>query len=362
MINRGPSAYSDLVTLNDGKIGVLYEWGNTSNYEEIRFTTFTEEWLDDPTVMQLDFDEQTSGTAPSTSHYLLDSRGYGLDGTASNGPTYVEGDPRYANGAALRFTGGTDEVRIDDINNSILDFEAEDSFTLEAVFKTSAHSGTTANESGPLLSKDIGSGLPSYFLRIQDSRVRFLISDNDALSSLYSDVEVNDGEWHHVAAVRDVDAGTISLYIDYEFAGSVADNTTGDFGNASDLLIGSFNDSSGTTNKQFVGDIDFVRISQAALNTLEFVQPYNLVGDLDGDGFVGLSDLDIILGSWNQGVPAGDPPDPSGDGFVGLDDLDIVLGNWNASTPASENLVPEPASVICMFAVTGLLMHRRSGS
>jgi Domain of unknown function (DUF4434) len=71
-----------------------------------------------------------------------------------------------------------------------------------------------------------------------------------------------------------------------------------------------------------------------------------LAGDLDGDGFVGIADLNIVLGAWNQGVPPGDPlADPSGDGFVGIEDLNIVLGNWNAGTPPPA-VVPEPAGVV----------------
>ncbi len=72
-------------------------------------------------------------------------------------------------------------------------------------------------------------------------------------------------------------------------------------------------------------------------------------GDLDGDGFVGLSDLDIILNNWNLNVPPGDPlADPTGDNFVGLADLDIVLNNWNAGTPpaaASEATASEQEAV-----------------
>ncbi|GAB4186199.1 MAG: hypothetical protein Kow00105_00670 [Phycisphaeraceae bacterium] len=66
---------------------------------------------------------------------------------------------------------------------------------------------------------------------------------------------------------------------------------------------------------------------------LDVVGP--LVGDLDGDSFVGLSDLQIVLTHFNHNVPAGDLTlgDPSGDGMVGLDDLTIVLGNWNAGYP-----------------------------
>jgi len=78
-------------------------------------------------------------------------------------------------------------------------------------------------------------------------------------------------------------------------------------------------------------------------------------GDLDGDGFVGLADLDIVLGDWNQSVPPADPlADPSGDGFVGLDDLDTVLNNWNAGTPPTTGApVPEPSGLLLLAAGAG---------
>lgn len=64
-------------------------------------------------------------------------------------------------------------------------------------------------------------------------------------------------------------------------------------------------------------------------------EPPSLAGDLNGDGFVGIADLNIVLGRWNQTVPVGDKSqgDPSCDGYVGISDLNIVLGNWNAGTP-----------------------------
>jgi PEP-CTERM motif len=85
-----------------------------------------------------------------------------------------------------------------------------------------------------------------------------------------------------------------------------------------------------------------------------------LVGDLDGDGFVGIADLNIVLGNWNQNVPPGDPlADPSGDGFVGIEDLNTVLGNWNAGTPpASGVAVPEPAT-LGLLGLGGVMMMRR---
>jgi len=85
-----------------------------------------------------------------------------------------------------------------------------------------------------------------------------------------------------------------------------------------------------------------------------------LPGDLNGDGFVGLDDLDIVLGNWNLNVPPANPDaDPSGDGFVGLDDLDIVLNNWNTGTPPSgSNSIPEPASCL-LLATAGLILANR---
>ena len=90
-----------------------------------------------------------------------------------------------------------------------------------------------------------------------------------------------------------------------------------------------------------------------------------LVGDLDGDGFVGISDLNTILGNWNLSVPTGDflLGDPTGDGFVGIEDLNTVLGNWNAGTPPPAEvfaLVPEPCA-LSLIGITGfsVLSRRR---
>ena len=73
-----------------------------------------------------------------------------------------------------------------------------------------------------------------------------------------------------------------------------------------------------------------------------------IAGDLNGDGFVGIADLNLVLGAWNQAVPPGDPlADPSGDGFVGIADLNTVLGSWNSGTPPG-TVVPEPGAVVLL--------------
>ncbi|MEZ6191447.1 MAG: hypothetical protein R3C45_09175 [Phycisphaerales bacterium] len=111
--------------------------------------------------------------------------------------------------------------------------------------------------------------------------------------------------------------------------------------------------------------IDFVSLSDGP-NAYEEVTGVPLVesldGDLNGDGFVGITDLNIVLGVWNQNVTPGDllAGDPSGDGFVGIDDLNTVLGNWNAGVPpTASEAVPEPTTLTCL-AIGSLLMMRHS--
>lgn len=101
-------------------------------------------------------------------------------------------------------------------------------------------------------------------------------------------------------------------------------------------------------------------IEVAVLNDLGYQFVTELQGDLDSDGFVGITDLNIVLSNWNLSVPPGDlTADPSGDGFVGIEDLNIVLGNWNAGTPPSTP-IPEPGVLAVMgVASFGLLRRRR---
>jgi hypothetical protein len=87
-----------------------------------------------------------------------------------------------------------------------------------------------------------------------------------------------------------------------------------------------------------------------------------LEGDLDADGFVGITDLNLVLQFWNDITQDNHPADPSGDNFVGIEDLNIVLRNWNAGTPpASGAPVPEPAGAIIFLAGGGLFLGGHDG-
>lgn len=116
------------------------------------------------------------------------------------------------------------------------------------------------------------------------------------------------------------------------------------------------------TGASIGGGLAFDVIYSATDVTLQVINA-TLAGDLNGDGFVGIADLDIVLGNWNLNVPPANPlADPSGDGFVGIADLDIVLGNWNAGTPPSGETanIPEPstACIGLLLWLTGMGRHR----
>jgi MYXO-CTERM domain-containing protein len=122
--------------------------------------------------------------------------------------------------------------------------------------------------------------------------------------------------------------------------GAVADTQEATFildrGLAGDLYVGAF-DVSGEvvidTNDIYPGVTVFPEVQITAV-TLTVDGQLCTGGDLNCDGFVGIAELNIVLGNWNLNVPPADPlADSSGDGYVGIEDLSAVLGAWNAGTP-----------------------------
>lgn len=108
----------------------------------------------------------------------------------------------------------------------------------------------------------------------------------------------------------------------------------------------------------YIDDI-YLETNSGALNLRN---PLRLHGDLDNDGFVGISDLNLVLTYWNQTVPPADPAaDPSGDGFVGIEDLNEVLPWWNWGTPPAGNMnIPEPSILSILFLAGVGIAGRRT--
>jgi hypothetical protein len=106
---------------------------------------------------------------------------------------------------------------------------------------------------------------------------------------------------------------------------------------------------SGKEFDEWTGDVATVADPSAAATTItmpasdaEVTATYSavappLLGDLNGDGFVGQGDLNIVLSQWGKGAPPHDPitdprADANHDNFVGQGDLNIVLADWGKGT------------------------------
>ena len=66
-------------------------------------------------------------------------------------------------------------------------------------------------------------------------------------------------------------------------------------------------------------------------------------GDLNGDGYVGSEDLDIVRSNWGRDVSPGNSVagDADGDGYVGAGDLDIVRAYWGTRDLKAAGVSPD---------------------
>jgi hypothetical protein len=224
------------------------------------------------------FAEKPPGSGTVNTERLLDSSPNGRDafaGGGANAPDYVYGSPDYANGSALTFTGNRDAAIFRDGFNSFagggppagsdINFGQNDDFTIQALIRVP----DGLSQVGAICSKDVASNSPSWWLRVNGSVLQAIVDDSDpgGIGLVTGSIPINDGEWHHVAFVRDAVMDTVRLYVDYGFDTAALDTTTLGQANGNDIRIGEFNNG----GRQFIGDIDFVRISEGALVPDQFL-------------------------------------------------------------------------------------------
>lgn len=288
LVHEGPSAYSDMTRLNDNRMGLLFEKGGASPYETITFTRFNETWLDEPPppaeapgAALWNIEETPPGQNASTAAGAIRDvhpAGNLLDLTAAAAFPAIAGAPAFGNGRALSFSANGGLRIYDSESANRFDFGPTHSFTIEVVCRIP--NGST--QVGALVAKDLGPTSPSWWLRVENGKARFLVSDNSTERVFYSTANINDGQWHHIAAVRDATDPAnkqLRLFIDGQPSGTLADTTTGTFANGNALWIGRFN--SGSRN--LTGEIDLVRITPAALSPSDFVAAATQF-DADADG------------------------------------------------------------------------------
>ncbi|MEV4018151.1 sialidase family protein [Nonomuraea angiospora] len=186
----GPSAYSDMVRLDGDEAALMYEAGNITPYEQIRFARFNEAYLETP-----------NGTPP------------GVPGPPAPGPTTPDESPyrnqAYVRGGAQttdgRFGNGLALDRVDDrvevpFNGSI-DLGAKD-FTLTSWIRYSEQTGAHAILWFHRVNR--GTNPPALWLRAEpaSNRIRAVLSVDRFNVTVQSPSAYNDGQWHFVVLQR----------------------------------------------------------------------------------------------------------------------------------------------------------------
>jgi BNR repeat-like domain/Concanavalin A-like lectin/glucanases superfamily len=201
VIHWGPSAYSDLVEIDDGVVGLAYEAGDFSPYESIRFARLNEAFLDTPnqTPPNLPGPPEPGPTTPDTA-------------PRSDVTAYVRGGAELSDGrtgSALAFDGSDDHLELPLTRSTDL---AADNFTWATWLKYSATSGNHAL----VWAHKIGPGTtPGAWLRAEPGSNRIRASLGTGWSNartVSSRVAYNDDQWHHVVFRRSDD--WLTLYVD----------------------------------------------------------------------------------------------------------------------------------------------------
>lgn len=225
------------------------------------------------------FNEKVPGNASdATTNAIIDASGNGHHATTALPLNYVAGSSAYSSGSAFTFTLNSDNVVVPDPAGAF-NFTPAQSITFEALIRTY---NIGQDSIGAILSKqDTTPGEPGeWWWRINaNGRQQFWIDDVQTGSRNVSGSKtLNDGQWHHVAAVYDATAQQVRVYVDYALDGTAAAvyGTSGTIGNAQDLWIGAFQ----SGPRQFDGDMDFVRISLGALDPANFVLPNTFIANL----------------------------------------------------------------------------------
>jgi hypothetical protein len=272
---------------------------------------------------------ETANDTCSGGEDACDSSGSGLHLTESN--TTIDTSTQLLGGAARSFNGSSSYA----YRSSATGFDlGADGITLETWVKTS--SGSTeyilnrygaASTSCPGNSGTSSTNALYFLIKMDTGVVRFSVRDNtDAtLEDHDSNATINDGNWHHIAAVLDKSGGTVSIYIDGVLDVSSTTSETGSYTLDDSFIVGVHCPSTGILANYFNGEMDEMRVSQTVRSPEEIAlaasrRPYSIftseVIDLTADTF-----------SWDNftwtelGVA-------TGDGETVYDDTNLVA-QWN---------------------------------
>ena len=198
-----------------------------------------------------------------------------LDGSLKNGPTWVLGGGRWIGKCTLEFGGPPVEHYVDCGNDASVNFERDDSFTIEAWIKTFTP-GVWQEVVSKRLAASTGWGL---CIEPTNNCTQFIVysAPGDRIER-NGTVVVADGKWHHAVATYDPSdiSGSfnlIDMYVDGNFC-----SQSGTIGGVSGSIL------TGTTLQIgarqawyfFTGSMDEVAVYNRALNADEIKQHYKM--------------------------------------------------------------------------------------
>jgi hypothetical protein len=242
---------------------VGWDFVNTWDIEEnVTYPFLREDGVSTGPIAHWKFDEGQDSTA-------YDSAGSN-DGTIY-GATWTTGQI----GGALDFDGVDDYVDVGDPVDGSLDFGASDSFSISVWIKTSQE----IPEPAGIVDKKRWVSAPvygyykeGYSLLVYQNKVAFGIEDiSDNSLGINGNTIIDEGEWHHIVAVRDTISDKLYIYVDgISDATPVTDSTIGPLDTSWAFNIGRIKSAvPGPAYRHFPGTLDDVRIYDRALSEEE---------------------------------------------------------------------------------------------
>jgi uncharacterized repeat protein (TIGR01451 family) len=215
---------------------------------------------------------------PSTG--ILDSSGNGNNGAC--GATCPASVSSGQLNSALSFSGGS-TVNINDAAS--LNFDQNTNFTVMAWVRT-----TMSGYPQVLFAKHAFPGQGYLVYLVNTGNVVVYLNGMGSVSG----GSINDGKWHHVAAVINRNTNNVSLYIDGALIG--AGNFSGSVANSDPLIIGNW-----LNSYPYTGDLDEMAFFQRALTPGEIDMIYNWQS---ANFYLGYLDSRVMDGffttSWNR--------------------------------------------------------------
>lgn len=260
--------------------------------------------------------DATEGTPQSNltdDPILMDKTGNGNNGTFIN-----------FNGRGLTFDGNNDRLQFP--SNSTIDFPANQDFTIEFWVNIPVGSSTY----GVILEKlNPGFGYP-YAIRYQGASKKLVFLRWDAVNNptVFTNSTFDDGQWHHVAFIKD--GGTLRIFVDGQEDATTSDTVTGQVTGNGVVYFGSRG-----TGEYMKGSFDELRFWNTARTPAQIND--NLNSDLTGSetGLVGYYPFTKLASSPN--FPAGGILDqsPTGNNGFAVGIPQYNAPDWSYGAPVS---------------------------